>query len=462
MIPNTALNGATLDALFVHVSLLGILLLISTWLRLKIPLLKQYHIPASLVAGVIGLILGPFFIGVISSEVTTTWSGLAGRLIVIVFAPMMMGKNKYSGKSIAKKALGSIIWSYNASFVQYAFPILVTALVLTPAFGVNELFGTVVEQGWAGGHGTAGGMAIVFEELGWLDGQSLSVTSATIGLLFGIIGGIIIINIGTRKGWTAFLHDTTGIKNEEVELFTKEKPVSGHDAISSGVINNLAFHGALISVAIFIGWILNKLLKSYLNFSVSWFVTALFGGLFVWKLIEKTSWGDAVDKGTLSSLQGISLEFLVAGAVASVNIPIVIAYAVPLIITQVGMMVIQLFLNIWFARRIFGEYWLENSMVLFGTYTGVAATGLLLLKTCDPESKSDALSVYAARAPFTGWALGGGVLTSMTPVWVMQFGAVKVGLVYLAGTAITFILPKILGIWNPVVKKSNTVNPQSV
>jgi hypothetical protein len=28
----------------------------------------------------------------------------------------------------------------------------------------------------------------------------------------------------------------------------------------------------------FFGWIINKLLKAYLNFSVSWFVTALFAG----------------------------------------------------------------------------------------------------------------------------------------------------------------------------------------
>lgn len=458
MIPNTALNGATLDALFVHVSMLGILLLVATWLRLKIPLLKQYHIPAALIAGVIGLILGPYFIGVISSEVTATWSNLAGRLIVIVFAPMMMGRSAHTGKSVAKKALGSVLWSYNASCLQYAFPILITALLLTPAFGVHELFGTIIEQGWAGGHGTAGGMAIVFEELGWMDGQSLSITSATVGLIFGIVGGVVLINIGTRKGWTAFLKDTTGIKNEEVEIFTQDKPVNSRAAINSGVINNLAFHGALISAAIFVGWILNKLLKAYLNFSVSWFVTALFGGLLVWKLIEKTKWGDAVDTGTFSNLQGISLEFLVAGAVASVNIPVVIAYAIPLIIVQAGMMAIQLFLNIWFARRVFGEYWLENSMALFGTYTGVAATGLLLLKTCDPESKSDALSVYAARAPFTGWAIGGGVLTSMTPVWIMQFGALRVGLIYLAGAAITFILPKLMGIWNPVAKKSSAIN----
>lgn len=57
-----------------------------------------------------------------------------------------------------------------------------------------------MEQGWAGGHGTSGGMGLVFEELNWLDGQSLSVTSATFGLIFGVVGGVIIINVAVKKG----------------------------------------------------------------------------------------------------------------------------------------------------------------------------------------------------------------------------------------------------------------------
>jgi ESS family glutamate:Na+ symporter len=420
--------------------------------------LKKYHIPAALIAGIIGLILGPYFIGLIPKEATGCWSGLSGRLIVIVFAPMLMGKSGVSGKSVAKKALGSVIWSYNATCMQYAFPLLLGALLLKPLFGVHDLFGTIVEQGWAGGHGTAGGMAIVFEELKWMDGQSLAVTSATAGLVVGIVGGVVIINVGVRRGWTAFLKQSAGLSNEENELFTQNKPVGSREAINPGVINNFAFHAALISIAMFFGWIINKLLKAYLNFSVSSFVTPLFGGLILWKCIEKTRWGGAVDKGTLNNIQGLSLEFLVAGAVASVNVPVVIAYAVPLIIQQVGIAAIMLFLNLWFARRVFGEYWFENSMALFGTYTGVAATGLLLLKTCDPEVRSDALEVYAARAPFTGWALGGGVLTSMTPVWVMQFGPLKCGLVYLAGALVTFFLPRLIGIWFPVNKPAAVPN----
>ena len=364
---------------------------------------------------------------------------------------MLMVNRSVNAKSLVKTAGTSVVWSYNATFLQYAVPLLLGAFLLTPVFGVNELFGTIVEQGWAGGHGTAGGMAKIFEELNWLDGQSLSVTSATSGLIFGIVAGIAMINIGVRRGWTSVLKQTTGLTNTQEELFTGEQqPVNSKSSVSPSVINSYAYHAALISVAVFIGWVLNYLFKTYLNFSVSWFVTALFGGLLLKLAIGKTRWGEAIDSGTMNNIQGLSLEFLVAGAVASVNIPVVIAYAIPLLIQQVSVMVLMVFLNIWLARRIFSDYWFENSMVLFGTYTGVAATGLLLLKTCDPDMKSNAGEVFAARAPFCSWALGGGILTSMSPGWVAQYGALRVGLVYLSGSILCFILFRVFKFWYPV------------
>lgn len=458
MIPITAITGATIDASYLYVAILGILLLIATWLRLQFQILKTWHIPSALIAGVIGLIIGPYFIGILPKEVTAYWSSLSGRLIVIVFAPLLMGRRMVSAKRIMNVAAPAVLWSYGATAIQYAYPLLLGVLLFTPLWGINEMFGTIIEQGWAGGHGTAGGMARVFEELNWADGTSLSVTSATVGLIFGIVAGVILINIGVRKGWTKYLHHQAGVQNVERELYSfEDKMVGSYNTVNPNVIDSYAFHMGLISVAVFLGWIFNWVIKYYLNFSVAWFVTAMFSGFLLQSLLNKTKWGNAVDKKTMGHLQGMALEFLVAGAVASVNIPVVIKYAAPLIIQQAGMMSIQLFLNIWLCRRILAEDWFENSMLLFGTYTGVVATGLLLLRTCDPEMRSNATEVLAARVPFSSWALGGGLLTSITPGLVVRYGGLKVGLVYLFVFAATMVLYRLMGWWYPPqVNESNS------
>ena len=448
MIPLVKLTGGTLDAVFLYTAILGILLLIATVIRVHIPLFKRLFIPASLIAGIIGLILGPHMLKVIPAEIYTYWSALAGRLIVLVFAPMMITGSLPKFKKLANIAGPQVVFSYASTFLQYSLPLLLGAVLLGPVFGVNDLFGTIVEQGWAGGHGTSGGMSAIFNELGYPDGASLSVTSATVGLIFGIVGGTAIINFAVRKGWTSVLKVQKN-GEETSDLFGKERSQIGSNiTISQDVIEGFAFHLSLIGVAMFIGWLLVKACKIYLKFSVAWFVTAMIGGLIVQLVIGGTKWNKCIDKATMSRIQGISLEFLVAGAVASVNVPIVVAYAVPLLIQQISMMVAMVAMVFWLAPRVFKTNWLENAMVLFGTFCGVAATGLLLLRTVDPEMKTDVSEAFAARTPFCSPLLGGGLLTGITPGMVAQYGSLKVGIAYTIGLVIILIVPRIFGWWN--------------
>ena len=123
------------------------------------------------------------------------------------------------------------------------------------------------------------------------------------------------------------------------------------------------------------------------------------------------------------------------------------ANLLPIAITSVVLLAFMIAFSIVYARGIFGNDWFENAMVTYGMYTGVAATGMLLLKVCDPESKSDAMSLYAARAPFTSWAIGGGIITSMMPMWVSQFGVWVVGIVLLVLAIVVGLLPMICRTW---------------
>jgi len=452
MIPTSEITGSMLDTLFVSFSILGMLLIVGTILRLYVPFFKKYYFPASLIAGFIGLLLGPSVLKIIPQNIVSSWSSLSGKLIVLVFAPMLMGKRNTSAKKYARKAFNSICFGYVGCFAQYAIPLLLTALVLGPVFGTNPLFGTTFEQGWAGGHGTASGMIAVFEELGWAEGQSIGVTNATIGLICGIFGGVILINIAARKGWAHHLNaidGNLGITNTENELYNSDelKKEDTKLAVSGKVIDNFAFHASILSVAVFIGWIATYLLKTYLNFSVSWFVTAMFAGGLVQLALNRTKWGDAVDPKVYSRIQGISLDFLVAGAVASMNLKAIADNILPIIIVTIALLAFMVIYSLVYARGIFGKDWFENAMMTYGMYTGVAATGMLLLKVCDPESKSDALSLYAARAPFSSWAIGGGIITSMAPVWVAQIGALSAGLIALGLAVVVGLLPVVFRTW---------------
>ena len=271
--------SGTITNFILYLSILGVLLFIATILRLKVPFLRKAFIPASLIAGILGLILGPYVLGVFPSEMRSSFSAMPTPFIVIVFACMMLGTNHNVSKSALIGAAPSVVQSWTYSLTQVGVASLLTGLLFTPLWGTNPLFGAVVEIGFAGGHGTAGGMTEVFTELGWAAGTDVSQTTATIGLLVGIFGGIILINIGVKKNWTTLLSSNSALSEDAKEVFdeTDRKP-STYTTISSNVVDTFAFHAALIGIAILIGQTIVKILKLILNSSLPLFPFAMIGG----------------------------------------------------------------------------------------------------------------------------------------------------------------------------------------
>ena len=121
---------------------MGLLLVFATFLRLKIKVLKKYFIPASLLAGFIGLLLGPYGVKLFSEEMVNTWGALAGILISIVFAPMLMGMKNEKQSGTGKLVGRHLLYSYTGSLLQLSIPLIVFGkckMYETAALFVNHL-----------------------------------------------------------------------------------------------------------------------------------------------------------------------------------------------------------------------------------------------------------------------------------------------------------------------------------
>jgi len=444
LIPLESVSGGTMSNYLLYMALIGVLLLIGTIIRLKVSIFKTFYIPAALIAGVIGLILGPSVLKVIPQEITNSWSTVAGFGMTIVLAPAMMGAASSKKKGMYKKAINAACFTYGCTGIQFALPMLLTLLVLNPVFHVGEQFATTFECAWAGSHGMAAAMKTVYDSIGYEGGDSLCLVNATIGLLFGLIGGIALINVAARKGWTKCLGKTTGglkLKNTDVEIFHgTDRPVDTLTATSSNVIDTFAFHAAILGVILIVGQIISYLLR-LIGVDLPLFCCAVFAGFFTQKVLDKTPWADVVDRNVFSRMQGIALEFVLVGSVASLNLSVVAANIVPILIVSVPMAVIMWLMVTKFAPKVLGYYWFETAMILFGAFTGAAATGMTLLKVCDPKVQSDAAEIYAARLIFTGFATGGGVITLSAPLWVAKFGMVPCMIGFILLTVVALAIP---------------------
>lgn len=449
MLNITALESAALNSLMVAVAVLGLLLMAGVVLRMVVPIFRRFFIPAALIGGVIGLALGPNGAGLFSEELNSIWAAIPGLLIAVVFAPMLMGQKLPGFRESARTAAPHLVYSYFSSFAIIAVPALLTYFIFHPVFGINPMFSTIFEISWPGGHGTAAGMAPAYEALGWGDGSSLALGSATFGLLFGIIGGMVMINIAARKG-----HLSAGSKAH----------VAGHDAsdvlaeansevyslgrLNKSSLDNLAFHVSLIGAAILIGMVLKHFIDMLIT-GVPLFPLAMIGGLIVQIILNRTPLAPLVDKKTLESIAGIALDFLVVAALASISIPVILENWIPLTVTTVVVAVLSLGVFYIIGPRIFRQDWFEHGIINFGAMTGVMSVGLLLLRAADPHAKTDAGRAFALRSPFASPFVGGGLITAMFPIVAVQYGNLWLGIGSIVLCVLVLLAAKVLGIWGP-------------
>ena len=446
-----AIDGDMLGSLLLAASGLGALLLLGVLLRALVPVFRRFFIPSALLGGLIGLVAGPYALGLVPESINTTWSGIAGILITIVFAPMLMGEQLPKLNEAAREAAPHVFYSYFSSLAVVAVPALLTFFLFTPLFGTTPIFSTIFEISWPGGHGTAAGMEGAYTALGWADGSSVALGSATAGLVFGIVAGMVMINIAARKG--QLKNYKAGPSEAASDILPEhEAQVESTGRLQRASLDNLAFHLSLIAIAVLLGYGVKHLVDMVLT-GVPLFPLAMIGGLIVHLIIVRTPAQKLVDKATLNSIAGVALDFLVVSAVASLSLPVLLDNWQALVITLVVMAAMSVAIFYWIGPRIFGEDWVENSIVNFGAMTGVVSVGLVLLRAADPNFKTGAFRGFALRAPFSSPFVGGGLVTAMFPIAVANWGNLAVGIGCAVLCALLIGLAMATGIWKrPTVR----------
>ncbi|MEN8254731.1 MAG: sodium/glutamate symporter, partial [Verrucomicrobiota bacterium] len=144
---------------------LCVLLGLGYWVRRKVRLLQRLYLPASVIAGLLGLLL--FQALPVPAEVTQGWSKLPGLLINIVFACLFLGTALPKVSKVWKSSSRQLAYGQIVAWGQYAVGCIFVLLLLDPIFNLPDIFAGIMPVGFEGGHGTAGGMGPVFDELGF-------------------------------------------------------------------------------------------------------------------------------------------------------------------------------------------------------------------------------------------------------------------------------------------------------
>jgi ESS family glutamate:Na+ symporter len=150
--------------------------------------------------------------------------------------------------------------------------------------------------------------------------------------------------------------------------------------------------------------------------------------------IDRAGIGHWFDRATYQRLMGLALDLLVTAAVASMRLDLFVQNVAPFSILMIAAIVWCVASFLWIAPRMLPVDWFEQGLVVYGTQTGVAAVGLMLLRIADPLNRTTAAQAFAARSIVISPLLGGGLVTATMPLLVLQFG---MGPMLAASTAVT-------------------------
>ncbi len=402
--------------------LLGLLLGVSR--RLKPALhLEEIGIPIALLAGGLGLLVGPYGrFPMLPESVTDVWVQFPGPLLTLVFATLMLGRPIPRGKGLWKPVASQSLVGLLLGFGQYLVGGLAVLYILIPYLGVDPLMGCLIEVGFEGGHGAAAVMGNSFSKLGFPEGLDLGLAMATVGLLSSTVLGSVLVVVARWRGWV-----TDKVSSQ----------IAGQDdsALSNSFLNtvkdllvNLAFVGLAVllgfamlfllrQIAPFLGELIEEVLVVFPVFPL-----ALLGSLLIRYLLEVTGQVALISEILQRNIGTLATDLLITTATASVNLPLLLHDWIPLTILAVTGLVWNLAGMFIFSRLTFREEWFERSIAEFGNATGVAASGVLLLRLADPRNLTHTLPIFSSTRLFLQPLLSGGLVTVIAPIAVVKLG----------------------------------------
>lgn len=423
-------------------------------LRKKVKWLQNYYIPSPLVAGGIGLLLGPQVGGLIPW--TTGADSYAYLLTCILFAGIFLGRKGKSrrgencpqrggaGGPFPQKTMGGgkflrfIAQVGDTFFVNTASEILCFGIALSLGGtlllllfpGVFPELSLLLPSGFAGGHGYAAAIGGALNELlGREDGVYIGQAFATLGLLTGLLGGLACINYAARRGATRFVKEASLLPEEcRTGLLPEEKRMSmGRETIHPMSMDPQTWHTALLLMAFGAGYgvslLLNKVLPQ-LNFPLM--CLTMLAGLVLQKILDVTGYAEYVDKRVIDRASGCITDYLVAFGVATIRLSVVQEFWQPIIVLCVIGVVWPLVIVFFVGRKLFHNFWFERSIFIFGYLTGIVAVGITLLRSVDPHMKSGTLDDFGFA--YTIQSVIEIFLVALIPTAAVTFGCLPAGL----------------------------------
>jgi len=274
-----------------------------------------------------------------------------------------------------------------------------------------------------------------------------------VGYMWASFGGVILINMGIKRGWLGKEHVEkiqakrfrSGVMGRNDKLQVGSRLTTESEAIDSA-----SYNMAVVLMVYLFTFLMLKGLGVLLGFAGNlgndlavnlWgisFVFAAMVALIVKTLMIKLKLEHTLDNGSLTRIAGNSVDIMVAAAVGAISLTVVVQYWLPILVISLTGGIVTFISVIWISSRIFVDYQFHRALIIYGACTGTMPTGLALLRVVDPDFETPVATDYMYSAAVTFFLVIPFILAINLPAYsvtksnpMLFWAAVGVALAYL-------------------------------
>jgi len=365
------------------------LLALGALLALGLAAQRHLSLPASIVAGSAGFLLGSSVLGWLPLDIRVleacVYHGLG---LVFVALGLQTPKDSARGSADARSMAFGIS-------VMVALQTVI-GLSVALALGAHAGFGLLLPLAFEQGPGQAMSLGSAWEASGLVDGGSIGLILAAVGFGWAIVAGVPLVALGRRRGWV----------RTPSRGATDRAPASGD---ADGLVRVLVAVASVYALTGAVCYGLAQLLHGAPDIAAMvWGFHFLVGALLASaarRLLVLTA-AAPLDDDQLTKVSGAVVDLATTAALAAVQLAVLTAFWLPILVLTTLGGVATLMACLVLARAGFQEDRFEHAVLWFGMSTGTLPVGLALLRAIDPELQSTAPSsaVYGSALSIAGVA----------------------------------------------------------
>ncbi len=402
----TMANYASVWAFMVQLGLLLLFLMLGNILRRKIPLFRNCLIPSALLGGgvllVVDIICKQFDFTLVDNRLMQV---ITYHCLAIGFAAMSLKTEKSAHKTNRVQVLefGAL---QGGTYMLQAFVGLGITLILFLITKngdnvISYICGLILPLAYGQGPGNALSWDINFTNMSateFAGNGSFGLSLASIGFVVASVFGVLYINIHKRNGGI-YVRKKSSSYEAMTENATKDEEIPDNESVDKFTMQ-VGFVALAYAISFIFMLILGKL-SAFTN-SIAWGFNFLWASLaamlikFVVKRLRKYKLmhREYINNYQMDRISGFSFDLMIVAGVAAIEINDIKRYILPIVILSlVGMIVTYIYIRL-VSKECFRGFEHEFFLMSFGTMTGTASNGMILMKEIDPDLRTPTSSLY--------------------------------------------------------------------